>query len=186
LLRGQAIGEVKQISPKIFGGVVDAAQKTVAKAREVARQAVSRAGMSRSKGDVMSDEVSRFRVNVHEKLETLQSRMGSLELNSGTTWHLLQEKLDEMRHRDKARQSAVADARARLERWSRDNESEETGMIDQWVGDHETRKLAARARQAEESVGIAIMLAEASIDDVERMVLEAIAARREADAATSG
>jgi hypothetical protein len=30
------------------------------------------------------------------------------------------------------------------------------------------------------------MLAEASIDDVERMVLEAIAARREADAATSG
>jgi len=112
LLRGQAIGEVKQISPKIFGGVVDAAQKTVAKAREVARQAVSRAGMSRSKGDVMSDEVSRFRVNVHEKLETLQSRMGSLELNSGTTWHLLQEKLDEMRHRDKARQSAVADARA--------------------------------------------------------------------------
>ena len=46
-------------------------------------------------------------------------------------------------------------------------------------------KLAARAQDAEDCAGIAIVIALASIDDAERMVLEAIAARREAEAATA-
>ena len=47
----------------------------------------------------MSDKVSKFCDSVHEKLETLQGRMDSLKLNIGTTWHSLQEKLDEVRHK---------------------------------------------------------------------------------------
>ncbi len=133
----------------------------------------------------MSDEVSKFCDSVHEKLETLQGRMDSLKLNIGTTWHLLQEKLEEVRRRGQARQSAVAEARARLEQWYQQNESETKSTINQRVDSRDNQMLASRAQATAESAWVAILLAEASIDDVERMVLEAIVAQREAEAATS-
>jgi cell division septum initiation protein DivIVA len=134
----------------------------------------------------MSDEVSKFCDDVHGKLETLEGRMDSLKLNIGTTWHSLQEKLDEVRHKGEATKQAVAEARANLEQWVIERKAEAKGTIDQWVEDRETQKLAARAQEAEECAGIAIVIALASIDDAERMVLEAIAARRDAEAVTVG
>ncbi|MFO0820534.1 MAG: hypothetical protein U1A77_21485 [Pirellulales bacterium] len=132
----------------------------------------------------MSDNVNRFCVNVHEKLESLQSRMDGLKLNIGSSWHLLQERLGEMRLRGKSRQIAVAEARGRLEQWFRENESESRGTVEHETGHREALR-AARASKAEESAWIAIMLAEASIDDVERMVLEVIAAQGEAETVTN-
>ena len=131
-------------------------------------------------------KVSKFCDSVHEKLETLEGRMDSLKLNIGTTWHSLQAKLDEVRHKGETTKQVVAEARANLEQWVKEKKVEAKGTIDQWVEDRETQKLAARAQEAEECAGIAIVIALASIDDAERMVLEAIAARREAEAATVG
>ena len=54
----------------------------------------------------------------------------------------------------------------------------ETGM-------HDAQYLSSRARIAEACAEAALMLAEASIDDGEWMILEAIAARRDAEALTS-
>ena len=73
-----------------------------------------------------------------------------------------------------------------LEQWVNEKKAEAKDTIDQWVEDRETQKLAARAQKAEDCAGIAIEIAEASIDDAERMVLEAIAARRDAEAVTVG
>ena len=134
----------------------------------------------------MCDKVSRFCDSVRERLETLQGRMDSLKLNIGSTWYLLQEKLDEVRHTDEAAKQATAEARTNLERWFQEQELETKGMIDDWVENRETQKLAAQAQKAEDCAGIAIEIARASIDDVERMVLEAIAARRDAEAVTVG
>ena len=134
----------------------------------------------------MSDKVSTFCDSVHAKLETLEGRMDSLKLNTGTTWHSLQEKLDEVRRKGEDTKQVVAEARANLEQWVKEKKAEAKGTIDQWVEDRETQKLAARAQKAEDCAAIAIVIAEASIDDAERMVLEAIAARREAEAVTVG
>jgi hypothetical protein len=52
--------------------------------------------------------------------------------------------------------------------------------------DRETQELAARAQKAEDCAGIAIVIAQASIDDAEPMVLEAIAARHDAESVMVG
>jgi hypothetical protein len=134
----------------------------------------------------MSDEVGRFCDSVHEKLDMLDGRMDSLKSNVGTTWHSLQEKLVEVRGKGEATKQAVTEARINLEQWVKDKKAEAQSTIDQWVENRETEKLAARAQKAEDCAGIAIEIAQASIDDAERMVLEAVAARRDAQAVTVG
>jgi hypothetical protein len=134
----------------------------------------------------VSDEVSKFCDDVQGKLENLEGRMDTLKRNIGTTWHSLQEKLDEVRLKGEAVKQAVAEARANLEQWIIEKKAEGKGTIDHWVEDRETQKLAARAQKAEDCAAIAIVIAEASIDDAERMILEAISARRDAEAVVSG
>jgi hypothetical protein len=134
----------------------------------------------------MSDKVNRFCDSVHAKLETLDGRMDSLRSNVGTTWHSLQEKLDEVRHKGEATQQAITEARTNLEQWGKQKKAEAKSTIDQWVENRETQKLAERAQMAEDCAGIAIVIAQAGIDDAERMVLEAIAARLDCEAVTVG
>jgi DNA repair exonuclease SbcCD ATPase subunit len=134
----------------------------------------------------MSDKISKFFDSVQERLETLQGRMDSLRANIGTTSHALHDKLGEVRQKNAATKQAVAEARATLERWGRAENAEARSSIDESIRSHDTQKLSARAREAEHYVGVAITIALASIDDVERTILEAIAAMREVEAATSG
>lgn len=134
----------------------------------------------------MSDKVIKFCDSVHEKLGSLEGRMDSLKLNIGTTWHSLQEKLGEVRHTDEARKQAVTQARDNLEQWFREKTAEKDSTIDRWIENREIQKLTARAQNTEDCAGFAIEIAKASIDDAERMVLEAIAARRSAEAVAVG
>ena len=130
----------------------------------------------------MTDEVTRFCQSVHEKLEALEGRMDSLKLNIGTTWHSLQEKLSEARRKGATSQQAIREARTTLERWINENKAETKSTIDQRVTNRDTEALVARAQQAEECAWAAIMIAQASIDDAERMILEAISAKLDAAA----
>ena len=134
----------------------------------------------------MMDVVARFCVNVHEKLETLQGRMESLKLNIGATYHLLHEKIVEVRNTSAGRQLPVNEARATLGQWIRETSAEAKSRIDSGIRNHEIQYLSERAIRAERCVEAALMLAEASIDDAEWMILEAIAARRDAGAVTNG
>ncbi|MHB8898511.1 MAG: hypothetical protein ACYC6Y_07165 [Thermoguttaceae bacterium] len=134
----------------------------------------------------MSDQVSAFCDSVQEKLESLQGRVDVLKVNAGSTWHSLQDKLDEVRHNGEVTKQAVAEDRTNLEQWVEKKTAEPKDSIDQWVENRETDKLASRAQEAEDCAGIAIKIAHASIDDAERMVLEAIAARREAETVAVG
>jgi hypothetical protein len=132
----------------------------------------------------MSDKLGKFCDNVHEKLGALEGRMESLRLNIGTTWHSLQGKLDEVRDKGDAAKQAVTQSRIKLEQWDNEKKAEAKDTIDQWIENRETGKLAARAQAAEDHAVVALEVAEASIDDAERMVLEAIAARLDAEAVT--
>jgi hypothetical protein len=130
----------------------------------------------------MSDKVSRFYKSVQAKLESLAGRMDSLKLNIGTTWHSLQEKLSEVRRQHESSRQPLTDARAMVERWFDENKAEAKNTIDQWVNNGDTQQLAARAQRAEECAWTAITIAQASIDDAERMILEAISAKLDAEA----
>lgn len=132
----------------------------------------------------MIDNVNMFCDGIHEQLETLQGRMEMLKANIGTTWHSLQEKLIEVRNKSDATRLAASEARAQLEQWTQDQVHEARETIDLWVANRETLLLAARAQKAENCARTALMLAQASIDDAERMILEAIAAQLDADAVT--
>lgn len=132
------------------------------------------------------DAVARFCVSVHEKLETLQGRMESLKLNIGATSHLLYEKVVEVRSASEVRQLPLNEARTSLEQWILELRAESKNRIDQGIRNNEKQYLSDRAKEAEGCVELALMLAEASIDDAEWMILEAIAARRDAEAVTNG
>ena len=133
----------------------------------------------------MNDTVGKFCDSVHERLETLQGRLESLKLNIGTTCHLLQEKLVEVRKNNEDRKQAVAETRIKLELWIRESRFEAKHSDDRENTNREIPNLSERARTAEDCVAAAIMLAEASIDAAELMILEAIAAGRDAEAVAS-
>ncbi len=132
----------------------------------------------------MSDSVREFCDGIHEQLESLQSRMDVLKANIGSSWSSLQEKLIEVRAKNEATRLEAAKARVRLEQWAQHQMSEAKDTIHCWIANHETSLLTRRAEAAEECAKTALLLAQASIDDTERMILEAIAARLDADAVT--
>lgn len=134
----------------------------------------------------MSHEVGRFCDSVHEKLETLQSRMDSLKLNIGATWHALQTKLDEARRKCATTRKEIAEARTNLAAWVNAKDAETKSTVTQWIEKRETQKLAARAKRADDRACTAIMVAQASIDDAELLILEAIAAKLDTEAVTTG
>jgi hypothetical protein len=134
----------------------------------------------------MSNKVADFCTSVQAKLETLAGRMDSLKLNIGTTWHSLQEKLGEVRRQHESSKQPLTDARAMVEGWFDENKAESKDTIDRWVTNRDTDQLATRAQEAEECAWTAIRIAQASIDDAERMILEAISAKLDAEAVTHG
>lgn len=132
----------------------------------------------------MNDVVDRFCEDVHGKLETLQGRLESLKLNIGATYHFLHEKVGEMRKASEVRQLRMAEARALLDMWIQETRLEAKNSTEPESRTRDAQYLSSRAKAVEVCVETALMLAEASIDDAEWMILEAIAARQEADAVT--
>lgn len=133
----------------------------------------------------MSDNVSRFVDSVHEKLESLQGRMDALKANIGTTWHSLQDKLAEIGKRGEASKPTVTKACTALEQWRKNKSTESQSTISLWIANRETQKLVQRAKQTEECAALAILIAQASIDDAEYMILEAISARLDEEACSA-
>ncbi len=129
----------------------------------------------------MQDKAAEFFERVHGKLDTLEGRLESIKLNIGTTWHFLQERLAELRQHRATSDPDLSAARTRLEQWFLENESGMRSSIDHWVANRDTNQLAARAEAVEAHAWAAIMIAEAGIDDAERMILEALSARLDAD-----
>jgi hypothetical protein len=134
----------------------------------------------------MNDVVAKFCDNVHEKLESLQGRLDSLKLNIGATYHLLHEKVVEIRKAREVRELPMHEARASLEQWIQETRAEAKNRVEPGIRNYEVQYLSERASRAEACVQISLMLAEASIDDAEWMILEAIAARLEAEAVPDG
>jgi len=128
-------------------------------------------------GRNMTDKSRTFCNAVQNRLATLDSRVRAMTLNAGP---ILQVKLDEVRMSGDANRRAVQQAREMVQQWCREKESEKKSTIDTWKESRESKKLGDRAQRAEDHAAYAIQIVAASIDDAERMILEAISARLDA------
>lgn len=122
----------------------------------------------------MSDKARTFCNAIHNRLATLNSRVRAMTLTAGPSWQI---KLDEVRSSGEASRQAIQQARDKVQQWCRERESEEQSTIAAWRQARETKKLGDRAQRAEDHAAYAIQIVDASIDEAERMNLEAISAR---------
>jgi len=95
----------------------------------------------------VTDLVKEFCDSIHGRLSTLESRMEVLKSNVGSTWHSLQEKLEEVRARSQAHRESTAQARNALEQWDREIQAEDSRTNGEWQ-QSAPPVLAARARRA--------------------------------------
>jgi len=138
----------------------------------------------------MSERVNKFCASLQSKLNNLEDRMTSLKTSLQSApkqaEDALHKQLDHAQHKVESQKQAVAKARTSVQNWADKKKAEAKATIDSWKVRHEARKLEKRADQAEEYAAAAILVAVSSIDEAEQAVLEAIAARLDADAVPVG
>jgi chromosome segregation ATPase len=136
---------------------------------------------------VMSERVDQFCDKLRERLNAIEGRIQSVKTDvqalPAKAEKALQQKLDEARTKVEAQKQRVEKARADLKAWADQKVAETKEAIDEWKAKREARKLIARADRAEAYAEAAMVIALASIDEAEEAVLDAVAARRDADAA---
>ena len=135
----------------------------------------------------MSQRVDQFCEGLHERLNTIEGRIESVKTSlhelPAKAEKVVREKLDQARTKIQAEKERVEKARVDLKTRADQKIAETKEAINEWKAKREVRKLNARAERAEAYADAAMFLAVASIDEAEEAVLEAVAARNDADAA---
>jgi hypothetical protein len=135
----------------------------------------------------MSERVDQFCVGLRERLNAMEGRIQSVKTTvqemPAKAEKVVREKLDQARTKILAQKERVEKARVDLKTRADQKMVEAKEAINEWKAKHEVRKLNARAERAEAYADAAMFLAVASIDEAEEAVLEAVAARKDADAA---
>jgi small-conductance mechanosensitive channel len=134
----------------------------------------------------MSAKVDQFCDKLRDRLNAIEGWVESVKADAksraGQAEKALREKLAEARARLQGQKERVEQAGARLKAWAEQKVVETREVIDEWKAGHEARKLAARADRAEAYAADAVACALTSLDEAEAAILEALVARREADA----
>jgi len=138
----------------------------------------------------MSERINKFCTSLQNHLNALEARAislkASLQAASGHAEDALRKKLDQAEKKVQSQKEAVARAKVSVQNWLEQKKTEAQATVDHWKANHEAKKLAHRADKAEEHAAAAIILAQVTLDEAEHAVLEAIAARLDADAVTVG
>ena len=134
----------------------------------------------------MSERVDKFCDGLRERLNALERGIQSVKTNvqalPAKAEKALREKLDDVRTKLQAQKERVEKARLDLKARADQKVAETMEAINEWKAKREVRKLNARAERAEAYAEAAMVLALASIDEAEEAVLDAVAARKDADA----
>jgi thermostable 8-oxoguanine DNA glycosylase len=134
----------------------------------------------------MSARVDQFCDNLKVKLNAIETRVRSLQAGvkelPAKAEKVIQDKINDVQNQLDSQKACFEQARASLMAWSQQKKSETKAMIDEWKRNQKSRELNARAERAEANAEAAIGFAMLSIDEAESAILDAIAARRDADA----
>jgi tellurite resistance protein len=135
----------------------------------------------------MSTAIDNFTKQLHDNLEAVENRAksfkDSIQSTTEKTQVEIQSKLDEAKTNLDAKKQEFDDYRAKLKTQFDEKESEVKSNIEEWKTSRELKKLEHRADKAEDYANTAIFLAMATMEEAEKATLEAIAARRDAEAA---
>jgi hypothetical protein len=131
--------------------------------------------------------VDQFCDKLREQLNGLEGRFQAVKTSvqdlSAKAEKSVREKLDQARTKIQAQKERVEKARVDLKTRAEQKLAEGKEAINEWKAKREVRKLNTRAERAEAYAEAAIVLALASIDEAEEAVLDAVAARMDADTA---
>ncbi len=135
----------------------------------------------------MSEKVDKFCDGLRERLTAIEGRVQTVRTAvqglPAKAEKALQAKLQEARTKMQSQKERVQNARADFESWVELKRTETKEAINEWKVKREARKLDARAERAEAYAEAAMFLALNSIDEAEAAVLDAVAARLDADEA---
>ena len=135
----------------------------------------------------MSETVTKLCSAFETKLQNLEARMKSLRDSLSSVPIQAEAKLHKQLERTQqnleAKKLSVEKARLSVKNWLENKKKETAATIEKWRANHEVERLADRADFAEDFAGAAIEIAAATIEEAEQAVLEAVAARRDAEQA---
>jgi len=141
----------------------------------------------RPKEIMMSAKVEKFCDNLKVRLNAIEARVQALnasikELPSKAD-QAIQEKIKEVQTKLRAEKDHFEKTRANLMAWGEQKKAETMAMIEKWKKDKQSKELNARAERAEAYAEAMIGVAFLSMNDAESAILDAVAARRDANAA---
>jgi hypothetical protein len=135
----------------------------------------------------MSAKVDEFCDKLRDRLNAIEVKLQSVKEDiramPGQAEKIVRGKLDEARARLQAQKAHIDQTRSNLQAWAQQKMAETKETVAQWQAKREVNKLNARADRAADYAVAAVAFAAAMIDEAETAVLDAVVARREADAA---
>jgi len=137
----------------------------------------------------MSEKIDSFTNNLRDTLNDIDSRMSSvkatIESASEETQETIKSKLSEVKANLETKRQEFVTYRARLQELAVEKQAEVTSKVEEWKTKRETEHLSHRADRAENYAASGIAVAMAAIDEAEEAILEAIAARLDANHAVT-
>ena len=133
----------------------------------------------------MSDRINKFCASLQNHLNSLEERAlalkSSVQAAPRQAEEALRQRLGQAERKVESQKQAVAKAKMTMQNWFDQKTAAAQAAVAEWRTNHEAKKLALRADKAEEHAAAAILLAQATIDEADHALLEAIAARIDAD-----
>lgn len=130
----------------------------------------------------MSQKIENLRTNLQGKLNAIASQLNTvkthLEAAPKEAENAIHSKLDTAKTKLEAKKQEIANAKTKLGERVEAKKTE----IEDWKAKREHKKLAARADRAEDYAAAAIVVALAAVEEAEVAILEAVAARMDAEA----
>ena len=133
----------------------------------------------------MSEKIDNFTSNLRDTLNDIDSRMSSvkatIESASEETQETIKSKLSAVKANLETKQHEFVAYRTKLQDLGLEKQAEVKSKVEGWKTKRETEHLNHRADRAENYAASGIAVAMAAIDEAEEAILEAIAARLDAD-----
>lgn len=134
----------------------------------------------------MSIAIDNFTKQLHDNLEAVEDRAKSLKKSIQSapkkTQAEIQLKLDEAKTNLEAKKQEFDDYRAKLKTQFAEKESEVKSHVEEWKTNREVKKLERRADKSEDYATTSTFMAMAMMEEAEKAILEAVAARLDAEA----
>ena len=138
----------------------------------------------------MSEKIDQFCNNLRDRLTKVDDRIqgfkASVDSVNAKAKADIQSQLDKVKADFEARKRKSEEAHERIKANIEEKKAETEAKIEEWKHGREVKKLERRAQRAEDYAADRAWLAMLSVEEAEYAMLEAIAARIEADEVAEG